>query len=269
MNPDQLTLFESIRRDAVVAHNLPDYELLTMLKSPYMNKLMAKGDPAEEARLDGFYITRGSIRLHESLGGAPINTVTFFHDPNYSTDSAGVERLVSDYLGETYKTVAEGVEFVNRIGNTDSMNALRCLALINTRNELTIVVIGGLAVAECMSEYLSNYDQIPYDCQPPMLSLTDGGIKLDYLPAMHFTQALAVDLFAQGIPDDEIDIDKSLTQFDYANFTDWDAPFKSREHSTKDSADMIFTLLPSTHQFSLNTFMSYFLALCKGPDQNE
>lgn len=269
MNPDQLTLFEDIRREAVENHNLPDYELFTMLKSPYLNRIMAKGDPDEEARLDGFFITQGSIRLHESLGGAPINSKTFFRDPYYSTKHAGVERLVSGYLGEEYTTVAEGVEFVNRIGNTDSLNALRCLALTNARNELTIVVIGGLAVAECLSEYLGNYDQIPYDCQPPMLSQTAEGIKLDYLPAMHFTQALALDLFAQGISDTEIDIDQSLTRFDYAEFNDWDAPFRSGENSMKDSADMIFTLLPSTHQFNFRNFMEYFIALCKGPDHNE
>ena len=269
MYPDQLTLFESIRSQAVADHNLPAYELLTMIKSPYMNRILAEGDLAKEAQLDGFFITQGSIRLHDSLGSAPVTPATFFHNPHYNTEHSGVESLVSNYLGDEYTTVAEGVEFVNRIGNTDSMNALRCLALTNSNNELTIAVIGGLAVTESVSEYLSNYDAIPYDCQPPMLSQTNAGIKLDYLPAMNFTRALAIDLFAQGISDDEIDFDKSLTRFDYAEFTDWDKPFRSREQSTKDSADMIFTLLPSTHQFSFNGFMKYFTMLCEGADQNE
>lgn len=270
MNPDQLNLFESIRSQASEAHNLPAYELFTMLKSPYMNKIMAQQYPNKRGNLDGFYITRGSILMHNSLGGEPIDTSTFFNDPNYNTSHAGVEYLVSEYLGEEYTTMAEGVELVNRIGNTDSMNALRCLALTNSKNELTIAVIGGLAVSETVSEYLSNYDPIPYNCQPPMLSMTaEGQIKLDRIPALDFTRALALDLFAQGIPNEDIDMDRALARFNYAEFNDWDVPFRVREGSTKDTADMILTILPSTCQFSFDRFMEYFIDLCLEPDQNE
>lgn len=264
MKPDQLNVFLELREQAIQEHNLPTYELFTMIKSPYMNKYLSQNDPAIESNLDGFFITHGSLKMHNTLGGEPLDMATFFHDPNFNTKRAGIESLISTYLNDQYTTMAEGVEFVNRIGNTESLHALRCLAMVNSENELTIVVIGGLAVTECMSEYLNDFDVIPYSCQPPMLSITnEDRLKLDHIPAILFTRALALDLFAQWIPDESIITDKLLTRFNYANFTDWDTPFKGYT-GEKESADMIITILPSKHQFDSSKFYDYFTSLCRG-----
>lgn len=241
-NPTPGILFETYRQQLQSQYGAQFYEMLSLIKprciAYELEKYSQLGDYLTRD-LSGFLVTYGTCTMMNLMGSntGALQPESFIDNPNYSTKVSEIEQAVNKITGKLNVCFAEGAEFVFPVGNTNELNALRCVGLVDTENQITLAFTGGIPVTECKSSELSNAKEFVYKETPTIfntvrVSRADLNLSSQNVETQIFVNQEALNAFVCSLGQEYFGQDIATSQIiespvilTAGSFNNWSTPF--------------------------------------------